>query len=173
MTTIKTNKRISRIKPMYRIEIIRNGVPIYKFKRKRDLVVWRGQSVLAYLLSQGAVGTSTAEWRVIASSNAIMPDMGDDSGDPEANEFNPTIGTPVAVTYEFEPDVKPSGAYQTFGQLTIKGTITVTANATLRKIGIIDQVAVPNRHIIVEDAVVPQDVLINDQIEIWYFIQLG
>lgn len=172
-TKITTGRRVCKIKPMYRIRVIRNGKCIYSFKRSRDLIVWRGQSVLANLLSQGAVGTDTNTWKVIASSNIIMPDMGDDSGDPEANEFNPVIGTPVEVTYNFEPTVKPSGGYQTFGQLTIKGTITATENGTIRKIGIIDNMATPNRNIIVEDAVVPADVVANDQIEIWYFMQLG
>ena len=92
-----------RIKFMYKLEIIRNGDIIYRFKRKRDLLVWRGQSILAYLLSQGAVGTSTSAWKFVISANEDSPDMGDDSGDPLNNEFNPTLGDPVDVTYEFEP----------------------------------------------------------------------
>jgi len=162
-----------RIKFMYKLEIIRNGDIIYRFKRKRDLLVWRGQSILAYLLSQGAVGTSTSAWKFVISANEDSPDMGDDSGDPLNNEFNPTLGDPVDVTYEFEPDQKPSGGYQTFATLNIKAEATVNTDGTLRKIGLIDSGTPPNQHIIVEDAVVPQNVYVNDKVNVTYFLQLG
>lgn len=155
------------------MRIIRNGETIKDIKRKRDLLVWRGQSILAYLISQGAVGSSTSAWKVVASNNNESPDMGDDSGDPLNNEFDSVLGTPVAVTWTFEPETKPSGGYQTFGQITAKGTVIITTSGTVRKIGIIDSTASPNCRIIVEDAVVPQAVLEEDEIEIWYFAQLG
>lgn len=169
----KASKARRRLKALYILEIKRAGESVYRFKRQRDLIVWRGQSVLANLLSQGAVGTATASWKVVASENSNAPDMGDDSGNPEANEFNPLIGSAVSATYEFEPTVKPSGAYQTIATLYVRGSIPVTSSKTLRKIGIIDTVAVPNRHIIVEDAVVPVNVINGDTIEITYLIQLG
>lgn len=161
------------IRIMYKFQVVRNGEPIYEAKRTRDLCVWIGQKVLAYLISQGAVGTATSTWYVIASSNEDSPDMGDNSGDPEANEFNPQIGTKVEVSYSFEPETKPSSGAQLIAQLHITGTITVGADATLRKIGIIDGVATPNRNIIVEDAVVPIAVLNGDTIPIDYFMYLG
>lgn len=161
---------LRRRKFMYIYRIIRNGVTIKEVKRKRDLLVWRGQMVIAYLLSQGGVGTATTTWKVIGSSNSTTPNMSDDSGNPEANEFNPTVGTPASVTYTFEPTNKPSSEAQTYAHLKVKGSITVTVNTTVRKIGIIDQIATPNRHIIVEDAVVPVAVLNGDilEIEYWY-----
>jgi len=171
--TVKSRERITRIKPRIEVTVRRNGVVIHRYRRKRDLLVWRGQSVLAYLLSQGAVGTATASWKAIASENNTAPDMADDSGNPEANEFNPLIGTTVAVTYTFYPDVKISGGYQTYADIIISGTVISDGNKTLRKIGIIDTVAVPNRHIIVEDSVVPFNVILNDEIEITYTAQLG
>lgn len=166
-------QRITRIKPKIEIKVRRNGIKIHHYKRKRDLLLWRGQMILAYLLSQGAVGTATASWKVVASENSTAPDMGDDSGNPEANEFNPLIGTPVDATYDINPTVKPSGGYQTYADITISGTIVSDGSKTLRKIGIIDTVAVPNRNIIVADAVVPFDVILNDEIEVVYTIQLG
>ncbi|RLC82427.1 MAG: hypothetical protein DRJ03_19055 [Chloroflexi bacterium] len=162
-----------RIKFRYKLMVWRNGDLIYKFKRMRDLLVWRGQSILAYLLSQGAVGTPTSGWKFVVSSNETAPDMGDDSGDPLNNEFNPTLADPVDVTYEFEPETKPSGGYQTFATLNIKALATITTSGTLRKIGLIDSGTPPNQYIIVEDAVVPIDVNVNDKIDIVYFIQLG
>jgi len=162
-----------KIKPMWSLMIHRNGDLIYHKKRIRDLFVWRGQSIFAYLLSQGVVGTATSTWYVVASENANAPDMGDDSGNPDANEFSPLIGTPVAVTYEFEPTVKPSGWGQTYALITIKGTVTSDGSKTLRKIGIRDNVAIPNRHIVCEDSVVPFSVILNDTIEISYMVRLG
>jgi hypothetical protein len=154
---------------MYQLRIIRDGMPIYAVRRKRDLLVWRGQSILAYLLSQGAVGTNTNTWKMIISSNNDTPNMNDDSGDPEANEFSPVIGTPQAVTYTFEPTVKPNANMQTYAQLKLQASITVTSNTTVRKMGIIDSIDLPNRHIIVEDAVVPVAVLTGDIVEVTYF----
>ena len=166
-------QRELRIKPKWAILVRRNGELIHKEERIRDLLVWRGQSIFCNLLSQGAVGTATDTWYAVASENSTAPDMGDDSGDPDANEFNPLIGTPVAVTYTFEPDVKPSGLYQTIAVLTIKGTVISDGSKTLRKIGIRDSVAIPNRHIIVEDSLVPFDVILNDEIEVRYTVQFG
>ena len=161
-----------RIKFMYAYRIIRNGEVVKEVKRQRDLLVWRGQMVLAYLLSQSAVGTSTSTWKAVVSSNSTTPDMGDDSGNPESNEFSPTLGTPATVTYSFEPTNKSSGAMQNYSHLKITGSITLTSSGTLRKIGIIDNVATPNRHIIVEDAVVPVTVYVSDVIEVEYWIPL-
>ena len=166
-------QNLSRIKLMWALRIVRNGVPILKKKRMRDLFVYRGQSVLANLLSQGSVGTSTDTWYAVASENADAPDMGDDSGNPDANEFNPLIGTPVAVGYEFEPTVKPTGGYQTQATLTVSGTVVSDGSKTLRKIGIRDNVAIPDRNIIVEDSIVPFDVIVDDEIEVYYTIPLG
>jgi len=173
MTTVKCGRGRLRIKPRYEIRVKRNGHEVYRFKRTRDLLVWRGQSILAYLLSQGAVGTPTSAWKIVISSNDTNPDMGDDSGDPLNNEFNPTLGDPVDAQYDFIPTTKPSGAYQTFATLTIYGTVTVTTADTLRKIGIIDSGTPPDQHIIIEDAVVPFDVNANDNVEVYYYIQLG
>jgi len=173
MSKLRTSLTLRNIKPKVQVNVKRNGKTIWKFKRKRDLLVWRGQSIFAYLLSQGNVGTSTGTWKVVASENNVMPDMSDDSGNPEENEFYPLIGTPANVTYDFEPAVKPSGAFQTYAVLTIKGTVVSDGNKTLRKIGIIDSVSPPNRHIIIEDMVVPRDVITNDEIEIIYTIQFG
>jgi len=173
VTIYGTIMALQRIKPRVEVEIIRNGKTIWKFKRKRDLLVWRGQMILAYLLSQGAIGTPTDTWLAVASENDVLPDMSDDSGDPELNEFYPLVGTSVAVSYTFAPDVKPSGAYQVYATLTIEGTVISTGNKTLRKVGIIDSVPVANRHIIVEDSVVPQTVILNDQILVRYIIQFG
>lgn len=167
------NKHTTRIKAKIKLTVIRNGEIIHQFKRKRDLLVWRGQMILAYLLSQGAVGTATASWKILASENSNTPDMSDDSGNPETNEFNPLIGTPVTVTYDFNPTVKQSGGYQTYADLMIKATIISDGSKTLRKIGIIDTVAVPDRHIVVADSVVPFNVVLNDEIDIQYTVQLG
>jgi hypothetical protein len=164
---------ITRIKPKWEIKVIRGGDVVYHKKRIRDLLVWRGQSILAYLVTQGAKGTATDTWKVIASENTIAPDMGDDSGDPEANEFDPIIGTPVAVTYDFQPTIKPSGSYQTYAEISFEGTIVSDGTKTLRKIGVIDDVAPPNRHIFCEDSVVPFPVVENDELYIRYVIQLG
>jgi len=173
MSVFKPHRMIRRLKPRYELRVIRNGVEIYKFKRKRDLLVYCGQMIFAYLLSQGNVGTATSTWQVVASENDVMPDMGDDSGNPLANEFNPQIGSPVNVSYDYNPDVKPSGGYQTHFDLIIYGTVISDGSKTLRKIGIIDTVAVPNKHIVFEDAVVPKDVILNDEIYIRYTIPLG
>ena len=129
--------------------------------------------VIANLLSQGALGTSTGTWRAVASENDTMPDMGDDSGDPINNEFSPLIGSLVDVTYDFNPTVKPSGGYQTIGDLMIEGTVVSDGSKTLRKIGIIDNVAVPNQNIIFEDAVIPKDVVLNDEILVRYTMPIG
>jgi len=173
MVTVKCTRGRPRLKPRYEIKIIRNGIEVYRFKRKRDLLVWRGQSIIAYLLSQGAVGTPTSTWKLVASSNEDNPDMGDDSGDPLNNEFYPTLGTPATVSYDFEPSEKTSGSYQIIATLKIYGTITASTSGTLRKIGIIDSGTPPNQRIIIEDAVVPASVNQNDQIQITYYIQLG
>ena len=164
---------ITKIKPKWEVKIIRSGDVVYHKKRTRDLLVWRGQTILAYLITQGAKGTATGTWKVIASENSDAPDMGDDSGDPEDNEFNPVIGTPVVVTYDFEPTIKPSGSYQTYAEIIFEGTVVSDGNKTLRKIGVIDSVALPNRHILTEDSVVPFPVVLNDDIFIRYVIQLG
>ena len=168
-----SDRAIRRLKPKVEIRIIRNGKTIYKYRRKRDLFVWRGQMIFAYLLSQGNIGTETGTWQVVASENDVMPDIGDDSGDPLNNEFNPVIGTPTNVSYDFNPTIKPSGFYQVISDLIIYGTVTVDRDATLRKVGIIDDLSPPNQHIIFEDAVVPRNVLTNDEIVIRYTIQLG
>lgn len=173
MSKFKASKALRRIKPKVQVNIKRNGEVIWSFKRKRDLLVWRGQSVIAYLLSQGNVGTSTSQWKVVASENSTMPDMSDDSGNPEQNEFYPLIGSPANVTFIFEPTVKPSGAFQTYATITIKGTVVSDGNKTLRKIGIIDSNPTPNRNIIIEDMVIPRNVQTNDEIEIIYTVQLG
>ena len=170
---VRNNRARKRIKPMVEIRIIRNGKTIYEYKRKRDLFVWRGQMIFAYLLSQGAVGTNTGTWQAIASENDVMPDVGDDSGDPLNNEFNPVIGSPVNVTYDFNPTIKPSGFYQVISDLIIYGTVTADRDATLRKVGIIDNLSPPNQHIIFEDAVVPRNILNGDEVFIRYTIQLG
>lgn len=161
-----------RLKIMYEVEVYRNGKRIYHQKPKRDLQVWRGQSVIAGLLSQGAVGTDTATWYIVLSSNSTMPNMNDDSGDPEANEFSPTIGTKVSASYEFTPTDKTNSGYQVLAQLKIYGQINITGNATLRKIGIIDNVATPNRNIVVEDAVIPVDLHNGDTVKTNYFIYM-
>jgi len=173
MSKYGTVKALRPIKAMLEIIIRRNGEKVYHYKRKRDLHVWKGQSIYANLISQGAVGTSTAEWRVIASENNVSPDMGDDSGNPEANEFNPLIGTPVAVVYGFNPTIKPSGGYQSFADLQMEGTVISDGSKTLRKVGIIDMVAVPNRNIVFEDMVIPKDVVLNDEVLIRYIQQFG
>lgn len=165
-------KQTHRLRILYKLTIWRNGQPIKRFKRTRDLLVWRGQMVLASLLSQGALGTTTSTWQLVASSNSNAPNMSDDSGNPDANEFNPLLGSAVNVSYDFDPSQKPSGEYQAFAQLIMYGTITITSAGTLRKIGIRDTVSTPNRHIIVEDRVVDQSVQVNDQIEIYYWLQL-
>ena len=168
-----SDRAIRRLKPKVEIQIKRNGKTVYKYRRKRDLFVWRGQMIFAYLLSQGNVGTETGTWQVVASENDVMPDVGDDSGNPLNNEFNPVIGTPVNVSYDFNPTIKPSGFYQVISDLIIYGTVTVDRDATLRKVGVIDDLSPPNQHIIFEDAVVPRNVLTNDEIVIRYTIQLG
>jgi len=168
-----SDRTIRRLKPKVEIRIIRNGETIYKYKRRRDLFVWRGQMIFAYLLSQGAVGTSTGTWQVVASENDVMPDVGDDSGDPLNNEFNPVIGSPVNVTYDFNPTIKPSGFYQVISDLIVYGTVITDRDATLRKVGVIDNLSPPNQHIIFEDAVVPRDILNGDELFIRYVIQLG
>jgi len=168
-----SDRAIRRLKPKVEIQIKRNGKTVYKYRRKRDLFVWRGQMIFAYLLSQGNVGTETGTWQVVASENDVMPDVGDDSGDPLNNEFNPVIGTPANVEYDFNPTIKPSGFYQVISDLIIYGTVTVDRDATLRKVGVIDDLSPPNQHIIFEDAVVPRNVLANDEIVIRYTIQLG
>jgi len=172
MSIIRPHRITRRLKGRFELRIIRNGETIYRFKRTRDLLVWRGQMIFAYLLSQGAVGTSTDTWQVIASENNVSPDMGDDSGEPLNNEFNPVIGSPVNVSYDFNPTIKPSAGYQTQADLIIYGTVISDRNATLRKIGIIDDVSPPNQHIIFEDAIVPRDVLENDEIYIQYTVPL-
>jgi len=173
MSIIRPHRARRRIKPRFEVRIIRNGDIVYRFKRTRDLLVWRGQTIFAYLLSQGAVGTSTGTWYVVASENDVMPDMGDDSGNPLNNEFNPVIGTPVNVSYDFNPTIKPSGGYQVIADLIIEGTITADRDATLRKVGVIDNLSPPDQHIILEDAVVPRNILTNDEIYIRYTIPLG
>ena len=173
MTKLLCARALRRIKPRIHITIWRNGDKVLEFKRRRDLFVWRGQSIFAYLLSQGAVGTGTGTWRVIASENDTMPDMGDDSGDPMANEFSPMIGSVVNVTYEFQPTVKPSGMAQARADLIISGTVISDGSKTLRKVGVIDDVATPNQHIIFEDSVVPFNVILNDEIDIRYTVPFG
>jgi len=126
--------------------------------------------IFAYLLSQGNVGTLTATWQVVASENNTTPDMGDDSGNPLENEFSPVIGSPVSVSYDYNPDVKPSGGGQTGFDLIIYGTVISDGSKTLRKIGIVDTIASPNKHIVFEDAVIPKDVILNDEIYIRYTI---
>jgi hypothetical protein len=158
---------------MYQLEIIRNGETIKKIRRKRDLLTWRGQMVLANLLSQGAVGTATSTWYIVVSGNTTTPNMNDDSGDPEATEFSPLRGVSVTVSYAFSPSQKPNSNAQTYATFTVTGTVTVTSAGNVTKIGIRDNVATPNRHIIVEDAVVPQAVLVDDLCAVTYFLQMG
>jgi hypothetical protein len=162
-----------RFKLMYEYKLIRNGVTIKQVKRTRDLLVWRGQSVLAGLLSQGAVGTAASVWKVAVSSNSTTPNMNDDSGNPLANEFSPSLGTPVAVDYAFIPADKSNSNWQTIATLTIHGAITITTSSTIRKIGIIDSVAPNNCHIVVEDEVVDVATLINDVCDVTYILQIG
>lgn len=171
--SVKTHRIRTRMKPNLLIVISKDGKEIYRYKRKRDLLVWRGQCVMAYLLSQGSVGTSTSVWKAVASENSTMPDMGDDSGNPLNNEFYPIIGSPVNVTYSFQPTVKPSAGYQTIAELIIEATVISNGQKTLRKVGIIDSNNPPNQNIIFEDAVVPRSVSYNDQIYIRYTIPLG
>lgn len=162
-----------RIKARYTITCRRNGEEVFRFKRTRDLLVWRGQSVLANLLSQGNVGTATSEWKAIASENNTPPNMSDDSGEPETHEFYPVIGTPVSVTYEFSPTIIPIGNAQTPSELIIKGTVISNGEKTLRKIGIIDSNDYPNRNIIIEDFVPIRPVITNEEIDIEYMFPLG
>lgn len=170
---IKTNKPIVRIKPKWELKIYRSGELVYWDKRYRDLYLWRGQMIFAYLLSQGAVGSSTGIFRMIVSENEDIPNMGDDSGNPEANEFNPLIGTPVNALFDFEPTIKPNSYYQTYATLKIYGTVISDGSKTVRKMGIIDSKAIPNRGIIVADSVVPVGVILNDELYIQYTIQFG
>jgi len=169
---MESHRILKRLKPMLEFMIKRDGETIFKYKRKRDLLVWRGQMVIAYLLSQGNVGTQTSTWKAVASENDTMPNMGDDSGDPLNNEFYPIIGSPTSVTYDFNPTVKPNAEYQTQAELIIEATIISDRNATLRKIGIIDTIEPPEQHIIFEDAVIPRNINTNDEIYIRYTIPL-
>lgn len=169
---MESHRIIRRLKAILEFRIIRSGVTIFKYRRKRDLLVWRGQMIFAYLLSQGSVGTATSTWRAVASENDVMPNMADDSGNPLNNEFYPVIGSPTSVTYSFNPTVKPNAGYQTQAELIIEATVISDRNATLRKIGIIDMVEPPNQHIIFEDAVVPRNIQTNDEIYIRYTIPL-
>jgi hypothetical protein len=155
------------------VTLKRKGKVIGIYSKDEDLLVWRGQTILAYLLTQGSLGTATSSWKIVASENSNAPDMGDDSGEPLANEFNPVIGTPVTVTYDFQPEVKVQGGYQTFAEITISGTVISDGSKTLRKIGIIDNNAVPSQNIIIEDSLVSANVILNDEIEINYTIRLG
>ena len=173
MSMVKTHRMTRRIKGMVEIRIVRNGHEIFRFKRKRDLFVWRGQMVFVYLLSQGNIGTETSAWYVLASENSTAPNMGDDSQTPDATEFDPLIGSPVSVTYDFDPSVKPSGGYQTYADLIIDGTVISNGSKTLRKVGLIDKIGGVYTNIIFEDAVVDKSVILNDEIYIRYTIQLG
>ena len=161
-----------RRKAKYTLTVVRSGETIYHFKQVRDLLVWRGQSILAFLISQESVGTSTTVWKCIASENNDEPNMGDDSGNPEANEFSPMIGSLADVTYEFNPSVKPNANVQTNAELVIEGTVISDGSKTLRKIGVIDTVATPERHIIFEDRTVETDVVSGDEIKIRYTLPL-
>ena len=167
-----THRILRRLKPILMFIVKRNGKTIYKYKRKRDLLVWRGQMVMAYLISQGNVGTSTSAWKAVASENDVMPNMADDSGNPLNVEFYPIIGLPVNVTYKFNPLIKPYATHQTQAELVIEATIISDRNATLRKIGIIDSNEPPEQNIIFEDAVIPKNIQQNDEIYIRYTIPL-
>jgi len=90
---IKAHRMLRRIKPKFTVKIIRNGKTIFKYRRKRDLLVYDGQLAIAYLVSRGAVGVETGNWMVVASENTSSPNMADSSGDPLNNEFNPVIGS--------------------------------------------------------------------------------
>jgi hypothetical protein len=129
--------------------------------------------VFAYLLSQGNIGTATSAWYVLASENSTAPDTGDDSQAPSTTEFNPLIGSPVSVAYDFNPTVKPSGGYQTYADLMVDGTVISDGSKTLRKVGLIDKIGGVYKNIIFEDAVVDKSVILNDEIYIRYTIQLG
>ncbi|RLE48638.1 MAG: hypothetical protein DRJ18_01610 [Candidatus Methanomethylicota archaeon] len=169
---IKAHRMIKYIKPKLLLKIIRNGKTIFKYKRKRDLLVYDGQLAIAYLISRGAVGIETGNWLAVASENTSSPNMADSSGDPLNNEFNPVIGSPVSVTWSFQPTVRPSAYYQTQAEIIIEGTVVSDRYATFRKMGIIDDFSPPNQHIIFEDAVIPKNVEPNDNIYIRYTIPI-
>jgi hypothetical protein len=130
-------------------------------------------SVIAGLISQGEVGSDTSAWKVYVSGNTVTPNMGDDSGEPLTNELNPSLGTPQPVTWNFSPSEAVSGEAQLVGTLTLTGIVTVTTEGNIRKIGIIDSGTPPNQRIVVEDSVVPQSVIVGDNVEITYFLQFG
>jgi hypothetical protein len=130
-------------------------------------------SVVANLISQGSVGSSTAAWMVFVSGNTVTPNMGDDSGDPLNTELSPSLGTPASITWTFSPEAKVSGEAQLVGTLSLVGTVTISSEGNIRKIGIIDSNTSPNQRLIVEDAVVSQSVIVGDNVEITYFMQFG
>jgi hypothetical protein len=130
-------------------------------------------SVLANLISQGSVGSSTTTWKVFVSGNTVTPNMGDDSGDPLNNELSPSLGTPASITWSFSPANKVSGEAQLVGTLSLVGTVTISTEGNIRKIGIIDSGSSPNQRLVVEDAVVSQAVIIGDNVEVTYFMQFG
>jgi hypothetical protein len=158
---------------MYQYRIIRNGVEVIRRKRKRDLLVWRGLSVLADLISQGALGSDTSAWKVVVSGNETSPNMGDDSGVPLSTEFNPSLGTPSLVSWYFYPEDKVDGNAQVIATLTLTGTVEILTGGTIHKLGVIDS-NVSHQNIIVEDATNGLDtVVVGDLVEVTYFMQLG
>jgi len=169
----KAHRALREIRPRYGFKVIRGGEVVYRRWEGADLLVWRGQMSLAYLISQGSTGSAVGAFMLVASENDTMPDMGHDSGDPEANEFSPVIGTPITGTWWFEPTVKPTGQYQLSGWLFYEGDVVADRDCTLRKMGIIDTTPTPNRRIITEDRVVDVPILLNDLIRIRYFFPLG
>ena len=169
---IKAHRILRRIKPRFMVKIIRNGETIFKYRRKRDLLVYDGQLAIAYLVSRGAIGIETGNWMVVASENTSSPNMADSSGDPLNNEFNPVIGSPVYASWDFNPTVRPSAYYQTQAEIIIEGTVISDRYATFRKMGVIDDLSPPNQHIILEDSVIPKDIIPNDNIYIRYTIPI-
>jgi len=169
----KAHRALREIRPRYGFKVIRGGEVVYRRWEGADLLVWRGQMSLAYLISQGSTGSAVGAFMLVASENSDMPDMGHDSGNPEANEFSPIIGTPITGTWWFDPTVKPTGQYQLSGWLYYEGDVVADRDCTLRKMGIIDTTPTPNRRIITEDRVVDVPILLNDLIRIRYFFPLG
>lgn len=153
--------------------IVRNGIEIKRIKRKRDLLTWRGMDVMVGLLSQGAVGHVSGVWKAYVSGNTVTPNMGDDSGDPFNNELDPLLGDIATMTWSFSPSTKVTGETQLVGSVILTGIVNITLAGNIRKIGIVGSSGVSSYYIIVEDAVISQLVIIGDNIEITYFLQLG
>jgi hypothetical protein len=156
-----------------KVIVKRNGKEIGIYAKDEDLLVWRGQMCLAYLLSQGQVGSITSSLKIVASSNSNAPNMNDDSGDPLNNEFNPLVGIPVDATYDLNPTEPVSSVYQNYAELMIKGTIISDGSHVLRKTGIIDSNSTPSQNIVLEDWIPDFNVILNDELDFIYTIRLG